>query len=109
MEERKIENIPAPHHVSMAVLPSPEQEEEPGGGNLRKLISRGCIRQVGLGPGSCPEKFKQNPPSFLFFLAMSTSTAWDFEPLWEQARYFCPTKTSRFAFVSAGQYFPARV
>lgn len=106
-EKEKKKNIPARHHVSVAV-PSPEQGRRRRRWDPEETHFPGLHVPGGPGARFLPREVQAEPPSFLF-LAMSIGTTWDLERLWEQARYLCPTKTSRFAFVSAGQYFPARV
>lgn len=62
MEKRKTEKISLPGNMSPWQCPFQNNEEEQGGGNLRKFPCWGCISQVGLGLGSSSEKFKRSFP-----------------------------------------------
>lgn len=102
-EKEHRENIPFWQHVSVTV-PIPEQERGTRRWEREETPLLGLPKPSGSAARFQPTEVQVELRSFLF-LAMAVVIPWDFEPLWEQAWYLCPTKTSRFAFVSAGRSF----
>lgn len=101
--EEDRENIRACQDVSEAVTP-PEQAKGKAG-NWGNTLA-GLCNPNSCGVTSQPREVQADLPSLLFFLAMGTLTVRDFEFLWEEVWYLCPTKIHGFAFVSAGHFFP---
>lgn len=99
--EEEHREISLPDNVSVTV-PIPEQERGSRRGEREETPLLGLHNPGGSGARLQPAEVLGELPSFLFFLAVGIVIVWDFEPLWEQAWYLCPTKTNPLAFVSAG-------
>jgi len=107
-EKQNRENIPAWQCVSVAVL-FPEQGRGTRRWKPKETPLLGLRKPSRSGARFQPREVQAELPNFPLLLAMGIVIARDFEPLWEQAWYVCPTKTSGFALVSAGQCFPTRI
>lgn len=88
--------------IVSVTVPVPEQERGTRRWEHEKTPLLGLRKPCRSGARFQPAEVQVEFPSFLFFLAMGIVMTWDFEPLWDQAWYLCPTKISQFAFVSAG-------